>query len=172
MRVQSGAVGVFVPGHWTVPENPITGGMGDFVGGSFVVPQNPVGIGDFVLGRFTVPQNPILDALNMQRNADGSYGPGLAGSDCGCGCGGHPSECAGGLGDLMDDAMNFVNGQVAKIQAGDMVTIATWAGGALLVYFLLSRGSGYRSAAKELRAKQRAELARLRAQFPTGARRF
>lgn len=62
----------FVPGSWTVPQNPITGGMGrlaalaDFVNGKFAVPQNPVsdarGMGDFVNGRFAVPQNPVSDA--------------------------------------------------------------------------------------------------------------
>lgn len=61
----------FVPGRWSVPQNPITGGIGDFVPGMFVVPENPVmrgskpGVGDFVAGKFAVPQNPVADANQM-----------------------------------------------------------------------------------------------------------
>jgi hypothetical protein len=42
MRMQRSILGEFVPAHWTVPQNPISGGMGEFVPGSFTVPQNPI----------------------------------------------------------------------------------------------------------------------------------
>lgn len=48
MRIGNGSLGVFVPGHFTIPQNPFfmtatdgMAGMGDFVPGAFTVPQNP-----------------------------------------------------------------------------------------------------------------------------------
>lgn len=72
MRIHSANLGLFVPGRFVVPENPIMRGQGrrgtgDFVPGWFAVPQNPVGrnkrgTGDFVPGCYALPQNPVSDA--------------------------------------------------------------------------------------------------------------
>jgi hypothetical protein len=164
--IPSHALGVFVDGSWTVPMNPITGGMGrlgDFVLGNFAVPQTPVvtsGVGAFVDAMFTVPEN----VIDLTRSADGSFG---LGDDCGCGCGGG-GGCGGGLGTITDDMMNWASGQWSKIQAGDPMTLALWGGGALVLgYLVFFHRSGYKSKAKDLRAKYQRELASLRAQYPT-----
>jgi hypothetical protein len=43
VNLLSGSLGVFVPGHFTIPPQPA--GIGDFVPGSFTLPQNPVTLG-------------------------------------------------------------------------------------------------------------------------------
>lgn len=104
-------------------------GTGDFVPGLFTLPQNPVsdarGVGDFVSGAFSVPQNPILDARGM-----GHVG---CGPSCGCG------PCSGGSGgmgavDLSLEGTGIVNA------VGITTAIPNWAvyaaGAGLLYYFM------------------------------------
>lgn len=145
---------------------PGMGGLADFIGAKFAVPQTPVvtgmsGLADFVGAKFAVPQNPVLDAgigdlvstqpmypLDQNTVLAAAQAAGLAGlgagKDCGCGCGG-AGGCGGGMGSLADIS-TFVSGQWAKIQAGDVATIALWGGGALLVAFVLFSGAKKRRA--------------------------
>lgn len=158
MRIHASLVGVgmlaeFVPASFTLPENPIVrNGVGDFVNARFAVPQNPIldaGLGDFVAASYALPQNPILDAgvgdfvptapmYPIQKNsvlqASGMSGLGSCGGSCGCGgtCGGE-----GGLHGLMDSIETFATAQWAKIQSGDMTTIALWGGAALAIGYLV-----------------------------------
>jgi hypothetical protein len=61
MRISNRNLGVFVPGHWTIPENPFTpglAGLADFVAARFTLPPQPAGIGAFVPATFTLPPQP------------------------------------------------------------------------------------------------------------------
>jgi hypothetical protein len=124
MRIDNRALGVFVPGLFAVPQNPVrTGvrparGTGDFVAGKFAVPQTPVGMGalaDFVAGKFAVPQCPVGMGVLVPTNVMYDFpensvlasaeAAGLAGLGCGCGqkigeddcggCGGQCKSCSG-----------------------------------------------------------------------------
>jgi hypothetical protein len=135
-------------------------GLGDLIPGSFVVPQNPVTagiqrvatIGEILPGFYPVPQNPLAGANTK------NFGrmPG----DCGCGCAGAGTcRSSAGMGALSD----YIP-EIPESVAGIPVTYLL--GGALLAYFILSRGSEYRDEHAELRAKYKYDAARLRRQSP------
>jgi hypothetical protein len=146
--IRASSLGLFVPGRWSEPYNPITGGMGYFVPGQLRLPENPVmGMGYFVPGKFTVPENPVMQGLS------GCRGMGCPGSQ-GCGC-------KRGMGDISTDFTDMMSG------AAPWTTYALYGGGALAAMWLLSalfasRPSGYRAA-------RRTALSKVRSQYPTRA---
>ncbi len=131
MRVHSTQLAEFVPGWWSVPQNPITGGMGslaDFVPGAFAVPQTPIalsGLSEFVGGKFVVPQNPVLDAA------------GLSGCGGSCGCGG---KCRG-MGDISTTISDAWTSLQSPIQAPAWITLGAF--GVLGIMYVFA-GSGKR----------------------------
>jgi len=143
--------------------------LGDFIGAdrSAFLTSLAANLGDTVptAPLYPIPQNSVLTAYGLAGLA--------AHDDCGCGCAG-TGGCGGGLSgisDMMSSVTTWAEGQFAKIKAGDMATIAIWAGGGLLAaYFLFGfRFGGYSSARKEAAADYRAKLAKLRAEYPTTA---
>src|SRR5262249_17387660 len=111
MRISSSSLGVFVPGRFVVPQNPVLDGMGDFVPGRFTVPQNPIrdALGDTVptSAMYPIPQNSVLQFAEAS---------GMAGLGCGCGgkCG-CDDGCGGGMGDISADFDKFT----ANLNAGN-----------------------------------------------------
>lgn len=185
MRVGSRSLGLFVPGSYTVPDNPFfpgLAGLQEFVGASFSVPQNPffpglAGLAEFVDASYAVPQNPILDGVaGLADFAPSStlwpipansvlVESGLAGlrgaDDCGCGCGGH-GTCGQGTG--LSGFTDWIGETKDKLMAGDPMTIAMVAGGGLLLFMLLGRTGSNRAGYREARKKA---LAKVRAEYPT-----
>lgn len=147
MRVDNRALGLFVPGHFVVPQNPVGMGMlADFVPGKFTVPENPVmrGVGDFVPGKFAVPQTPVgmgylvptdvMYTFDQNSVLAAAEAAGMAGLGCGCaqqpgvddcgGCGGRCGGCSGGMQGLGTLSTDF-SAWTADIQAGNIENIFT-----------------------------------------------
>ena len=195
MRIQGAHLGVFVPGAFVVPENPILrgiAGLSDFVPGRFVVPENTVGVAglaEFIDAQFCVPENPVTRGIgdltpsapmwpippNSVLRYSGLAGCGVerVGKSCGgskesCSCG-----CKGGLGDIGESVSQYMT----NLMAGDTTTLIGTGVGALVLGFLLfgrfgSNRSAYSSAKADARRKYREQLAGLRDQYPTAGRRI
>jgi len=133
-------------------------GIGELMPGMFAVPQNPMmraagmmirqpRLGELMPGYFTVPQNPLLAELNGNGGITNKAKQNELGS-CGCGCNG-----AGGCG-------------MGSLGMFDPMTLAMLAGGAVLLFMLMSPGgSEYRRKRAALTAKQKEDRLSLRSQY-------
>jgi len=146
-------LGLYMPGWFSVPQNPIEGPVsytpriGEIVGGSFVVPQNP--IKDYMQGK--------LNLIGRDPNVPGKVN-GVSGCDCGCGgtCG------CGGLGAVSDDfskiSSDFSAGSYGQVLQDTIVGIPVWAmvAGLGLLFFMGGEKHSYygrsRRAARAARA--------------------
>ena len=101
-------LGLYMPGWYSVPQNPIEGGVsytpriGEILPGSFPVPQNP--IKDYMKGQ--------LNLIGRDPNVKGTIN-GMSGCECGGTCGG-----CGGIGDISTDISKFTS----DLTAGDFGT--------------------------------------------------
>src|SRR5487761_2036699 len=196
MRVASASLGVFVPGLWTLPENPVgegLGGLHEFVPGRFKLSENPIvrkGVGDFVRARFTLPPVPagIGDLVDdrplypIPENSvlAGARAMGLAscrGCRCG-GCGGlgdtTATSTSGGVTGTLNDLWTSISNAFSQ---GDMTTYLLAGSGVLILAYMLLGHQGrsrseYQSAKTAARKKYRQELTRIREEHPTTARRI
>jgi hypothetical protein len=153
MRMHYSTLGDFVPGSYTVPQNPVLAlkrnGMGDFVPAWFSVPQNPVrglsGLGepgcwywDDMPPYDLMAQGLIRDGLQCIRGGyDTGADRGLNGLGCGCG-GGCGGKC-GGMGaiDLSPMGTGIMSSLGSSIGTTSLNTIPNWAVygvGALAMY--------------------------------------
>ncbi len=143
-------LGLFLPAHWTLPQNPLlypTAGLCNLGDGC--------GLGDIVTGIYRMTDNGVVPEI-MAKRARLEYleknplGPvGLSG----CGPSACPCElgyCGTGLNGVMDDVMSSVTGMAANWQ--------TWAlaGVGILALVMLTGGGG---------SQRSAELAAARAQY-------
>ena len=157
-------------------------GLGLMLPGWFVVPNNPfearqaIGyqptLGEIMPARFAVPENPLLRALSL------GAAPKCLCSSMGCGMG-CPTHGMAGLPEMWEQvkstatgAWSTVTGAVSGALAGGWTTYALLGGGALVLYMMLARGGGYRSAARRARQEYRAKIAGLKAQHGRRYKRF
>lgn len=138
-------------------------GIGQLMPGNFVVPQNPVVAGfvspstagmraahlaELMPGMFPVPQNPLIAALTAST-----------------------PECAKGIGNPCSglgafDLASITSSMTDSLQQMDWTKWAMVGGGLLVLYYLMGRGGGDKTA-------YRRELKALRAKYPRrGARAY
>jgi hypothetical protein len=114
-------LGLYMPGWFSVPQNPMEGGVsytpriGEILPGAFVVPQNP--IKDYMNGR--------LNMIGRDPNVKGTVN-GVSGCECGGTCGG-----CGGLGGISEDmskiSTDFSSGNYGQILQDTIFSIPVWA---------------------------------------------
>ena len=144
---------VFVPAHWTLPQNPLKRVMGSR------------SLGEIVAGITTLPENPIVaEILAEQKMAEeASKRPPVGFSGCGCA----PCEVGlTGLGSSVDDILKDVTSGGWQ----------TWAiGAAVLMGLILFTGGGGAQRKSELaaaRAQYKAKVAQIRASRPRRYQKF
>jgi hypothetical protein len=176
MMIATNGVGDFVPGWFSVPQNPV-GGLSGFASAVFTVPQNPVGLGDFApVSAMYVPaiQNSVLADARARGLAGvgclcGGRGVGC-GSNTKCGCNGHGGR---GMGSLDTSSFTaFLSSVPSSLASGDM-TAWIVVGGAAAVLLLIATGtrfgsdrSAYRDAMEEARQHYEDEVAQIRRKYP------
>jgi len=116
---------------------------------------------------YVIPKNSVLQYYSEGGIHYDEGASGLSGLGCGCGCSGASDGCGGGCGGGLGD-LSF-SSVMSNLEAGDPTTLVMVGAGVLGLVWLLGRtgstGSSYRAAKKQA-------LAKLRAQYPTGAGRI
>jgi len=148
-------LGLYMPGWYSVPQNPIEGGVS-------YTPR----IGEILPGSFPVPQNPIKDYMNGRLNMIGRE-PGVKGTIngmSGCSCGGTCGGCGDivGLGGISEDISKITSdlsaGDFGQALQDTVFSIPVWAiaAGLGLLFFMGGEQHSYygrsRRAARAARA--------------------
>jgi hypothetical protein len=151
----SPSMGVFMPAHWTVPQNPITGwpSLAAIVAGlDFSYPSNGV------VAEIQAKQKV---AEELTKNPNGPVGLSCGPTACPCSLGYCGSEIGmSGLGSTLDDVLSGVT-------SGGWQTWAI-AGAAVLALVMLTGGGGAQRSSElaAAKAKYKSEVARIRAARP------
>lgn len=163
MMLQTTGLGIFLPAHWTVPQNPLEAnalrGLGIFLPANYTLPQNPLGMGAIVEGFPLLPENPIVLEIRakekmaeaLQKNPNGPVGLSCGPATCPCQVG----LC--GLDGTLDDILGSVTN--SGWQTWAIAGLAVVAAGYLLT------GGQRRSELSSARAEYKSKVASARARY-------
>ena len=151
----SSSVGELLPGHFAIPNNPISDAYSLVASDEIIYRAK---LGEIMAARFSIPENPLLRELSGCSS--------LRGCNTSCGCGG--SGC--GMNGFTEDLKGWYDKAVASASTMfggiDTTTLLLAGGGIVALYFLLGAGGGeYRGKMSELRRKQAEERRGLKRQY-------
>jgi hypothetical protein len=144
---------VFVPAHWTLPQNPLKRVM------------RAGSLGEIVAGITTLPENPIVAEILAEQKmaAEASKRPPVGFSGCGCA----PCEVGlTGLGSSVDDILKDVT------SGGWQTWALALAGIGALILFTGGGGAQRHSELAAARAQYKAKVAQIRASRPRRYQKF